>query len=477
MTGSSSEFDWFDIKPMEWRLCAIVLLGGIALHFPAVYYPAGFYIEAFLSMVSFFTPISGILWLSAAQVVPDPPIGPFTSSQMAILGAAILFFIRHDRLSLDYCKPVVLAMCPLFVWQTAMNYLHGSGHQLPLLMIYAGMTGCVAAMMAGESGNRLGACLAAFLAGQALCACVFWIIKLGLGAPVQAFDTSVYGDSSEIIRIGTARGNAGMLGMSAALATGFVGIFMFYAPQRKVGISQRLLLGLAFLGMCLTVPALISSGSRGGMIAAVAGLLILALFGRSISLFSVGLGVAGVALLLAFGWERLGLQQHWDEMRERQTSQTEESAHGALVAGRELEWGPAWDAIMDSPVLGGGQVVKKSYFGSEEKWLSHSTYLDVGLVGGLPGMLLFLWFCMKPMEYLWRYRRVGVLLWLLSVYVTVIVCNASGSGLQVKTFWILWGLASVLPATTDGPITGARYKRNTTADPTARLSSPSRSET
>jgi hypothetical protein len=464
MNEPSSESSWFDIKPLEWRLCAVVLLGGIALHFPAVYYPVGLYIEAVLSVVSFITPISGILWLSAAQVVPDPPAGPIHSSQMAILGAVLMLTIRPERPSLANCKPFLLALGPFFVWQTVMNYLHGKGHQLPLLMIYAGMTGCLAAILAGQSGKRLGACLAAFLAGQALCACVFWIVKLHLGAPVQAFDTALYGDSTEGLRMGTARGNSGMLGSSAALAiTGFVGMLMLHPPAGRGGKSYRLLWGLAFLGLCLTAPAMISSGSRGPMVAAVTGLMILGLcaFGnRSFSIGPLGLGLCCMILILVFGWKRFGVEDNWNEIVTRQTTQAENAEHSALVAGRELEWLAAWNSILDSPVFGGGHLVQLSMLNEGNIWESHSTYLDTGMVGGFPGMLLFGWFCIIPVIFLWRSRKVGVLLLLLSVYVTCLVVNSDGSNLQAKHFWILWGIVSVLLATTGRRVIGRKGKAN-----------------
>lgn len=453
MGNSSSESGWFDIRPLEWWLSALALFGGVALHFPAVYYPFGFYIEAVLCIVSFLTPISGMFWLSAAQVIPDPPIGPMSSSQMAILGAIIALIIRTNWRALIYSKPFLLAMAPFFVWQTAMNFFHGGDLQSPLLLIYAAVTGALAAMMTGMSGKRVGACLAAFLAGQALCACVFWIIKLGLGAPVQAFDVTIYGDSLETIRRGTGRGNAGVLAPSAALAiVGFVGLLMFRPPKKRRGINHTywILFALALLGLCLVAPALPASGSRGGMISVVFGILILGLFAhqcRSLSMVSFGIGLLGIAFVLIFGWTRFGLEENWEEARERQEAQEEMVSNASLIAGRELEWTAAWNGILDSPIFGGGRVTKLSYAGSEGLWASHSTYLDVGLGGGIPGILLFVWFCIIPLKYLWEHRREGVFLWLLSVYITILACNGSGSALQVKYFWILWGIASVLPIT------------------------------
>jgi len=69
-------------------------------------------------------------------------------------------------------------------------------------------------------------------------------------------------------------------------------------------------------------------------------------------------------------------------------------------------------------------------------------------VGGLPGMALFGWFVLKPLLELWRRRREGKIGWLLAVYAVSIISIGSTSAMQMKDFWILWGIAAAcfLPA-------------------------------
>ncbi len=447
MNNKMSENWWFHIEPWEWWLCAFVFLGCIGLHFPAIYNPFGLYIEVGLSLISYASPISGILWLTAAQVVPDPPVASLSSSQIAVAGAMVWLVFKSQRRSLEACKPLLIAVGPYFCWQVTISFLFGGGAQLPLLLLFAILTGVVAAVMARQAENRIGTIIIAFLLGQALSACVFWIIKLHLGAPVQAFDTELYGDASEVVRMGTARGNAGMLGGTASLAVvGFFGLLMFRLPQGNRKNNQILLFTIALAGLCFVSPALIASGSRGGMISTLVGLIVLLLFAgncRFLSLFPLLIGLAGVVLMLAVGWQRFGMNEHLNEMISRQEMQAEDAEHGALVAGREQEWEAAAMGVLDSPLIGGGHVVKKSYAGTEEYWASHSTYLDVGLAGGIPGLILFLWFCAMPIIQFWKLRNVSVMLWLISLYVVTLSVNSTGSALRMKHFWILWGMISI----------------------------------
>lgn len=70
----------------EAALCSLVIVLCFALRLTRFYYPLAFPIEAGLSLISFATPISGMLYLSATQVIPDPPGTPLPTAQMALLG-------------------------------------------------------------------------------------------------------------------------------------------------------------------------------------------------------------------------------------------------------------------------------------------------------------------------------------------------------------------------------------------------------
>jgi O-antigen ligase len=435
----------FGITPLEWFLCGIILVGCAALHLTTLYYPLGLPIEVGLSLISFATPISGLFYLSAAQVIPDASGSPLPSAQMALAGFLLWQSVKGKDMDLfQLGRPLWIAAAPFFVWEAGMALTRGD-YRFGLLLLFAILTGSATAVLVRQSGNRFAACLVVFLAGQALAMCLFWILKLHLGIPTQAFDTRIYGDSTLAgMRIGTARGNGNMLGPPMALACiGIIGWF-FTRPKQSVGAGL-----VALLCLAVAVPPLIGSGSRGAIVAVAGGVSFLLFIGVSAgkSLSRAPLALAGILMVLVFGWQRLGLEEQWQQMKERQIQQEENTGSG-LLAGRTLEWSAAWGGILNSPIIGGGTVEKESYFGFENLWQSHSTYLDAGLVGGFPGMIFFCWLVLKPMLELWRRRYEPVIGWLLAVYLVSIISVGSTSAMQVKDFWMLWGIASVcfLPA-------------------------------
>lgn len=444
----------FGIKPLEWFLCAIILAGCVTLHLTRFYYPLALPIEVGLSLISFATPISGMLYLSAAQVIPDALGSPLPSAQMALLGF-FLWQLARGKVEAVFSsgRRLLITVAPFFVWNAGWAFLRGDRGWLAMVLVFAILTGCAAAALVQQSGRRLEACLAAFLAGQALAMCLFWILKLKLGEPVEAFDTEIYSSSLvEGARIGTARGNANVLGPPMALV--LTGVIAFFFTRPLQFTRKGWIPGMAgLIGIAAVLPPLIGSGSRGALVSVVCGLLFL-LFAGGISpkmLSSLPVVAVGVLLIFGVGWNKLGLNESWEEMGRRQEMQEEalgSGAGGKLVAGRSLEWTAALRGILDSPIIGGGYVEKLSYFGNEEFWLSHSTYLDAGLVGGLPGMVLFCWFVFKPILELWRRCRETKIGWLLAVYAVSIISIGSTSAMQMKAFWILWGMAAVcfLPA-------------------------------
>jgi hypothetical protein len=436
------------IKHVELLICAVIIAGCVMLHLPRFYYPFGLFIQAGLSLLSFATPISGMLYLSAAQVIPDPPTSPLPSAQMALLGFLFWQVVRGTAWSiLSAGRPLILAAAPFFLWSTTWSLLRGDHGLLGLVLSFAILTGCAAATLLEDSEGRLGACLLAFLAGQAVAMSLFWMFKLKLAVPVEAFNTDIYGSSfAEGARIGTSRGNANALGPPMALA--FVGFLALLATRRTKMLSTRSSAVAVLVPLLAVAPPMIASGSRGALISVVCGILFMLLAGLvpKATLRSVPLIAVGVLLLLGVGWQRLGLGQSWEGMGERQHVQEQEAAGtvgGKLIAGRNLEWTAAVRAIVKSPLTGGGEVEMLSYSGQEDLWQSHSTYLDAGLVGGLVAVAFFLWFVLKPLTELWTVRYKAGLPLLLSVYATSIVSIGTTSAMAMKYSWILWGMAAV----------------------------------
>ena len=434
-----SDVNRWGISTLEAFLCAVVFISCILLHFVPVYYRLGLPIEVGLSLISFATPISGLLFLSAAQVIPDAPGCPLPIAQMALAGFFLWQLATGKAMDMFRTgRPLWMAVMPVFVWGAGLALMRGN-YNFGALLLFAILTGCAVASLVYQSGNRLVTCLMMFLAGQALAMCLFWIVKMHLGTPVQAFNTELYGDSTiDGTRIGTARGNSIMLGVPMALLC--VGAIAWFISQPK----QNWLAGMIALAwLVAVVPPLIGSGSRGAIVSVGGGVVFLlivgVLSGRSFA--STPLALAGILVVLIFGWHRLGLDEPWQEMSQRQEQQQTEE--GVLYAGRTLEWTAAWKGILNSPIIGGGHIEKLSYLDNDFMWASHSTYLDAGLIGGFPGMALFCWLVLKPIMELWRRRSEPAIVWLLAVYAVSIISIGSTSAMQSKHFWMLWGMAAV----------------------------------
>ena len=443
-TGESSTLNRLGISTLEAGLCAVVFIGCILLHFVPIYTRLGLPIEVGLSLISFATPVSGLLYLSAAQVIPNPSGCPLTSAQMALASFFLWQFAKGKITDIFRMgRPLWMAVAPFFIWSAGLALTRGD-YKFGLLLLFAILTGCAVAALVGQSGNRLVTCLVMFLAGQALAMCLFWIVRLHLGVPTQAFAIELFGDSTvEEARIGTAKGNANMLGVPMALVCiGAIGWFISRPKQNWLAVL------FALVWLAVAGPPLIASGSRGGIVALAGGVVFHLVIGirAGKSFTSALLALAVLLAVLVLGLHRLGLDERWQDMIQRQEKQ--QSERGNLIAGRKLEWTAAWKGILDSPLFGGGHVEILSFQDAPEMWEAHSTYLDAGLAGGLPGMALFCWLALKPILELWRRRREAVIGWLLAVYAVSIISIGSTSAMQSKHFWMLWGIAAVcfLPA-------------------------------
>jgi O-antigen ligase len=438
--GTSSALTRWGISSLEAGLCAVIVIGCILLHFVPAYNKYGLGIEIGLSLISFAKPISGLLYLSAAQVIPDPPGIPLSSAEMALAGfflwqlaaGKIMDLVRMGR-------PLLMVVAPFFVWGAGCSWTHGD-YRFGAYLLFAILTGCAVAALVGQSGNRLAVCLISFLTGQALAMCLFWIVNLHLGEPTRAYDTEMFGELNG--RLGTARGNANTLGPPMALVCiGAIGWFI-NRPKKSWMVEMAALASLA-----LAIPPLIGSGCRGAFVSLAVGVVFLVGMGvlahRSFAYAPLALG--GILLVLVLGWQRLGLNEHWQEMSGRQLQQHEEQ--GTIFAGRAMSWTAAWRDILDSPIIGPREDIHLSQL-SQDAAMSHSVYLDAGLAGGVPGMALFGWLVLTPILKLWRRRFEPVIGWLLAVYVVSIISIGSTSAMQLKHFWMLWGMAAVcfLPA-------------------------------
>lgn len=219
------------------------------------------------------------------------------------------------------------------------------------------------------------------------------------------------------------------------LAAGLVALVgLAFISRRKDG--WRLALGgalAALLGF-----AVLETGSRGGLAALLAGVLLFALAADTLGrrLRNGAIAVLAVSLLVV-ATLRLPM------MRNR----LEESLKTGDLAGREQLYPALWTMFLEKPVLGWGPV-ENTYelalrVGQRDRptRAAHNSILELLTASGLVGAILFLvgaWFSVRS-AWLARRGRHGVLP--LALLGSLFVSNMSGDWLASKLLWVVLAYA------------------------------------
>lgn len=179
--------------------------------------------------------------------------------------------------------------------------------------------------------------------------------------------------------------------------------------------------------------AVIQTGSRGGLLCVIAGLLVYVFRGDTWGRRVVN-AVVGTAALTAFAWTAL----QSDVMRSR----LELSAEKGDLAGRERIYPAAWQMFTERPMLGWGPIDNQAEIARRVEWQAdetrdaHNLVLELltttGIVGTIP-FLIGLALCVRAA---WRARN-GVLGRLpLAMLATVFMGCVSGTWIVAKVLWL-----------------------------------------
>jgi O-antigen ligase len=214
------------------------------------------------------------------------------------------------------------------------------------------------------------------------------------------------------------------------LAAGMVALIgvAYGRPRKTLGG----LLVAAALGVLLGF-AVLETGSRGGLLALVGGVLVFALAADSLrARFRNGL-IALIALsILITGALHLPLMKNrW-----------EDSVRNGNLAGREQLYPALWTMFQEKPVLGWGPVANTyelaSRIGERDRpsRAAHNIILELLTASGIAGAIPFLlggWICAR---HAWRARRGphGVLP--LALFCSVLISNMSGDWIASKLIWV-----------------------------------------
>lgn len=182
--------------------------------------------------------------------------------------------------------------------------------------------------------------------------------------------------------------------------------------------------------------AILETGSRGGLVAALGGVLVFALAADSLRtrLRNAAIGALAISLLV------LGTLQ-LPMMRNR----FEESVRTGNLAGREQLYPALWLMFLERPVLGWGPVTNTyevaQRIGERERpsRAAHNLVLELLTATGLVGATPFLLAAWLAAQNAWQARRGphGVLP--LALLCSVFLSNMSGDWIAAKLIWLVLG--------------------------------------
>jgi O-antigen ligase len=219
------------------------------------------------------------------------------------------------------------------------------------------------------------------------------------------------------------------------LAAGLVALIgLAYAHRSR---NRWRLILTAALGTLLGI-AILETGSRGGLAAALGGVLVFALAADSLRarLRNATIGALAISLLI------LGTL-HVPMMRNR----LEDSVRTGNLAGRELLYPALWTMFLEKPVLGWGPVTNTYEvalrIGERERpsRAAHNIGLELltatGLIGAVP-FFLGAWLCARSA---WRARREAHGVLPFALLCSVLISNMSGDWIASKLIWVVLAYA------------------------------------
>ena len=410
----------------------------------------GFAIIAVLAVVAFLNPFSGMLFLVASQVIPDPPgAGIFTVARFGVVGFTIVRLLKGNWRFGSITKQFILAGLPFVAW-VVLCQLMNQHIEAAEPIVLAFIVGLIGADLVDQAQERAPLCLICILLGALLAASYYWLLKSGVQPAAFTLLYSNLGDSAQFYnsgdRIGAGRGNCELSGPNDALA--LVGLISVLAQFRS--FLPRLVVLVAVSLIC--VPPLIGAASRAGMVIAMVGLCVLLIYHLMFSqgqmesanfLFSIaGVAVMVGALLLSPLDKVLGIKYSLSVLADHTESV---GGNSNLLAGRDNVWFYGAKAVASYPLFGVPPEavvdIPAEYEDNPEFFCSHNTFIDAGLVGGIIGMILFGWFLIQPLRALLRPTDGVAHITALVTYFEILLMISVGSLINLKTLWLLWPLA------------------------------------
>jgi O-antigen ligase len=219
------------------------------------------------------------------------------------------------------------------------------------------------------------------------------------------------------------------------LAAGMVALIGLTFAQQHKGLTRIVL--AAALGTLIGF-AVLETGSRGGLLSLLGGMLVFGLAADTMQLRirNALIGAIAIALLIVG-------TLHLPMMKNR----LEDSMRNGNMAGREQLYPALWEMFLEKPVLGWGPVTNTfelaARIGERERpaRAAHNIVLELltatGLVGAIP-FLVGAWLCVRDA---WRARRGPHAVLPLALCCSVFLSNMSGDWIAGKLIWVVLAYA------------------------------------
>jgi O-antigen ligase len=219
------------------------------------------------------------------------------------------------------------------------------------------------------------------------------------------------------------------------LAAGMVALIGLAFAQQRKGLPRVIL--AAALGALIGF-AVLETGSRGGLLSLLGGMLVFGLAADGMRLRVRNALIGGVAIsLLIVGTLHLPMMKN----------RLEDSMRNGNMAGREQLYPALWGMFLAKPVLGWGPVTNTfelaARIGERERpaRAAHNIVLELltatGVVGAVP-FLIGAWLCVGDA---WRARRGPHAVLPLALCCSVFLSNMSGDWIASKLIWVVLAYA------------------------------------
>ena len=269
---------------------------------------------------------------------------------------------------------------------------------------------------------------------------------LELGGNTKVFEAVIDGEYGE--RIAALGGDPNSICV-------FISIGLLYSLVRGVNLVRTNMLFrlVCFISVAVCFYAILKTGSRGGLLAIMCGVISL-LFVRRGLLKQIAAGFIIICIVIT-----MGIVVMKDSYIVARFNAEKDRSEFVVGKGTDLEnvntggrfriWEASWALICKSPVFGYGAIMHSIELGGilgtkTGTCVTHNIFISVLLTTGISGFICFLYFCAKVFQSVWVYRTMdnGIIIfpWLVIIFVGGMTLNLEAS----KMFWIVTAMSLAL---------------------------------